>query len=51
MSKSVIPKKKQDDFDLLKEELQALRRDSETISLDEVQQGIRREYVKERKGG
>lgn len=31
--------------------LQALRRDSETISLEEVQQGIRREYVKERKGG
>ena len=31
--------------------LQALQRDSETISLDEVQQGIRREYVKERKGG
>ncbi|CAK0757041.1 ATPase family associated with various cellular activities (AAA) [Gammaproteobacteria bacterium] len=30
--------------------LQALRRDSETISFDEVQQGIRREYVKERKG-
>ena len=31
--------------------LQALQRNSETISLDEVQQGIRREYVKERKGG
>jgi len=31
--------------------LQALRRDSETITLDEMQQGIRREYVKERKGG
>lgn len=31
--------------------LQALRRDREIISLDELQQGIRREYVKERKGG
>lgn len=31
--------------------LQALRRDSETIVLDELEQGIRREYLKERKGG
>ncbi len=31
--------------------LESLRRGSETISLDEVQQGIRREYAKERKGG
>jgi len=31
--------------------LQALRRDSEMITLDELEQGIRREYVKERKGG
>jgi SpoVK/Ycf46/Vps4 family AAA+-type ATPase len=31
--------------------LQALQGGSETISLDELQQGIRREYVKERKGG
>ncbi|SMF97687.1 ATPase family associated with various cellular activities (AAA) [Methylomagnum ishizawai] len=31
--------------------LEALRRDSGTISLGEVQQGIRREYAKERKGG
>jgi len=31
--------------------LQALQRGSETIGLDELQQGIRREYVKERKGG
>jgi len=31
--------------------LEALRHGSETISLDEVQQGIRGEYVKERKGG
>lgn len=31
--------------------LQALRRDSGMITMDEVQQGIRREYVKERKGG
>lgn len=31
--------------------LQALRRDSATISLHEVEQGIRREYAKERKGG
>jgi hypothetical protein len=31
--------------------LQALGRGSETIGFDELQQGIRREYVKERKGG
>lgn len=31
--------------------LQALRRESGTITMNEVQQGIRREYVKERKGG
>lgn len=31
--------------------LESLRRGSETISLDEVEQGIRREYAKERKGG
>jgi AAA+ superfamily predicted ATPase len=31
--------------------LESLRRGSETISLEEVQQGIRREYSKERKGG
>jgi AAA+ superfamily predicted ATPase len=31
--------------------LESLRRGSETIILDEVQQGIRREYAKERKGG
>jgi AAA+ superfamily predicted ATPase len=31
--------------------LESLRRGSETINLDEVQQGIRREYAKERKGG
>ena len=31
--------------------LESLRRGSETITLDEVQQGIRREYAKERKGG
>jgi len=31
--------------------LESLRRGSETITLNEVQQGIRREYAKERKGG
>jgi hypothetical protein len=31
--------------------LQALRRDSETIALDDLEQGIRREYLKERKAG
>jgi len=31
--------------------LQALRHDSDTITLDALQKGIRKEYVKERKGG